>query len=116
MRRLNYRHARHNFATDVLTFRLADGEAEMPWPGGLPADLGTIVLAVPLCRKLAIRRGLTVHEYLELACAHAMAHLDGHDHHDVISTSAMRTTEKNLLDVARALTPSRVGLPQSYLP
>jgi probable rRNA maturation factor len=77
IRRLNREFLRHDFATDVLAFRLAPSKAEGPG-----ADLfGEVVVSADTARAEARRRGIPAQEELLRYVAHGILHLLGYDDH-----------------------------------
>lgn len=68
MRRLNRRHLRHDFDTDVLAFPLSE-------------ESGEIVISTDFAAREAKRRGLSAREELLRYAAHGMLHLLGYDDH-----------------------------------
>lgn len=69
IRKLNRKFLRHDYATDVLAFRL-DGEV-----------LGEVVISTEYAAKEARRRGLPWEEELLRYVAHGVLHLLGYDDH-----------------------------------
>ncbi len=75
MRRLNRRFAGRDTATDVLSFRAADGGPE--------ADgvfLGDIVIATGVARRQARESGHSYASELRVLALHGLLHLLGYDH------------------------------------
>lgn len=69
MRRLNRKFLRHDYATDVLSFRLEG------------AVFGEVVVSAEYARAEARRRGLPVREEILRYVAHGVLHLLGYDDH-----------------------------------
>lgn len=70
IRKLNRKFLRHDFATDVLAFRL-DGDV-----------LGEVVISTDYAAKEARKRGIPWEEELLRYVAHGTLHLLGYDDHD----------------------------------
>lgn len=80
IRRLNRAYRGRDRVTDVLSFRLADGQ---PQPGGgaeAVEDLGDIFVCLPQVRRQAKAIGRPVRTELALMVAHGTLHLLGYDH------------------------------------
>jgi probable rRNA maturation factor len=85
--RLNRQFLEHDYATDVLSFALAD-------PPGLE---GEIVASIDTARREAALAGWSPEDELLLYAVHGALHLVGHDDHDPAPAAAMRAAERAVL-------------------
>jgi len=69
MRSLNRRYRGVDATTDVLSF-----------PGGEPAFLGDVVIALGMARRQATARGHSLQTELRVLALHGLLHLLGYDH------------------------------------
>ncbi len=97
VRRLNRRFRGEDSATDVLSFntdfyglRRPDGAA----------DLGEIVIALPVAARGARQRGATLAAELALLTVHGTLHLLGFDHEEVEEDRRMKELERIALERA----------------
>lgn len=88
MARLNQKHLGHRGATDVLTFDLRDGAAEVE---------GEIVLSLDTARREAVRRGHAVSSEAALYAVHGVLHLLGYDDHQLRRADKMHRMEDEIL-------------------
>jgi probable rRNA maturation factor len=94
VRRLNRRYLGIDAATDVLAF-----ETEFPGlkrPDGV-AELGTIIIALPVAARGARDRGVSLADELALLVAHGTLHLLGYDHATGRTDQTMRKMERAAL-------------------
>jgi probable rRNA maturation factor len=73
VRKLNKRYRRHDRATDVLSFPLAE-----KLPDGFYA--GDVLICWPVAKKQAKENGQTLAKELLLLMIHGLLHLQGYDH------------------------------------
>lgn len=90
VRRLNRRFRGEDAATDVLSFN-TDFEG-LRRPDG-SADLGEIVIALPVAARGAKQRGRTPGEELALLTVHGTLHLLGFDHEEADEERQMKELE-----------------------
>ena len=83
MRRLNARFAGNDYATDVLSFPLMEGEEEGP------LVLGDIVLCPAVAARNAQRLGHSRAEEMDTLLVHGLLHILGHDHQGAEDKAAM---------------------------
>ena len=95
MRRLNRRHLRHDYATDVLSFDLRDGRGPL---------LGEVVIAPGVARTQARRFGEPYRRELARYVIHGILHWAGYDDHAPAQRRRMATRQEALL---RRLVPVR---------
>ena len=97
VRRLNRRFRGEDSATDVLSFNTDfDG---LRRPDGA-ADLGEIVIALPVAARGARQRGATLASELALLTVHGTLHLLGFDHEEVEQDRQMKELERIALERA----------------
>ena len=90
VRRLNRRFRGEDTATDVLSFNTDfDGLRQ---PDG-SAELGEIVIALPVAARGARERGRTLGEELALLTVHGTLHLLGFDHEEPAEDARMKQLE-----------------------
>ncbi len=91
VRRLNRRFRGEDSATDVLSFNTDfDG---LRRPDGA-AELGEIVIALPVAARGARERGVLLLEELALLTVHGTLHLLGFDHEEPAEDARMRALER----------------------
>lgn len=93
-----------------------------------PQEVGTIMLAIDYCERMARKRNIPLEYYLMLATTHGLAHLVGHVHYVEKDYVAMKQAEHIAIrDVSQqigfgdaveadSLPSARSNLPKSYLP
>ncbi|MTD32935.1 rRNA maturation RNase YbeY [Paludibacterium denitrificans] len=86
----DYRHK--DYATNVLSFALNEGE---PLPG-LPL-FGDLVLCVPVVEREATEQNKSLEEHYAHLTVHGMLHLQGFDHEDDDEAEIMETLETAIL-------------------
>ena len=86
----DYRHK--DYATNVLSFALNEGE---PLPG-LPL-FGDLVLCVPVVEREAAEQNKSLEEHYAHLTVHGMLHLQGFDHEDDDEAEIMETLETAIL-------------------
>ncbi len=97
VRTLNRRFRGEDAATDVLSFNTDfDG---LRRPDG-SAELGEIVIALPVAARGARERGVSLAEELALLTVHGTLHLLGFDHEDEDEDREMKRLERVALDRA----------------
>lgn len=85
---LNERHLGHHGSTDVLTFDLGDGGADIE---------GEIVISLDMARREAKRRGHSAQAEVALYAVHGVLHLLGYDDHDPRHAARMHRMEDEIL-------------------
>ena len=105
IRKLNKTHRGKDYATNVLSFPIAEGETStIP---GIPTMIGDIVLAHDVIEREAKAEGKTfTHHTLHLV-AHGVLHLCGYDHMTPSQTRTMQRLEITIMD--------EMGIPDPYL-
>jgi probable rRNA maturation factor len=94
IRKLNRKFLRHDYATDVLAFRL---DSDL---------LGEVVISADAARAEAKRRGIPVEEELLRYVVHGILHLLGYDDHAPADRARMWKRQERLLG---AFLKRRVG-------
>ena len=90
---LNRDYRGKDYATNVLTFALNEGEEMI---AGLPL-FGDIVLCAPVLRREARAGGRTLRAHCAHLVVHGMLHLQGHDHATPREAARMEARETALL-------------------
>ena len=104
VRRLNRRFRGEDTATDVLSFNTDfDG---LRRPDGM-ADLGEIVIALPVAARGARERGVALPDELALLAVHGALHLLGFDHKEAEQDRRMKELERIALQRAGFARASR---------
>jgi probable rRNA maturation factor len=104
MRALNHEHMFDDHATDVLSFPLDDDELD-----GVPTLLGDVVVCPSVAAGQAADHAGTLDDELALLVVHGILHVLGHDHSEPDETMAMRTLERELLEVLHWHGPAPAG-------
>jgi probable rRNA maturation factor len=89
IRKLNLKYRNKDKPTDVLSFRLGDGED----PNANKNLLGDIVISVNTAERQAIRNNCTVSDELIRLLIHGVLHLYGYDHEGVTKEKALEMRE-----------------------
>ncbi len=89
MRVLNKKWRQKDYATDILSFNLAQSSKD-----GL---LGELLLCLPVVRRQAKERGHSVEREMQILLVHGCLHLLGFDHEKVSEARAMESREAKLL-------------------
>ncbi len=97
IRRLNRRFRGEDVATDVLSFN-TDFEG-LVRPDGA-AELGELVIAIPVAQRGAKERGVSLDDELALLTVHGVLHLLGYDHESEAEDAEMRELERSALVMA----------------
>lgn len=100
-RQLNHDYRGRDYATNVLTFALNEGETV----AGLPL-FGDIVLTAPVLAREADEQQKTLEAHYAHMVIHSMLHLQGFDHIEEDEAVAMESLEIALL--------KRLGYPDPY--
>jgi len=98
---LNLDYRGRDYATNVLTFALSEGE-ELP---GLPL-FGDIVLTASVVQREAREQGKTLEAHYAHLVVHSMLHLQGFDHVEEDEAQKMETLETVIV--------MRLGYPDPY--
>ena len=80
IRNLNREYRNIDSPTDILTFRLADGEDDFPSPEGEEVELGDIFISLESMRRNASEFGVDENDELRRLLLHGLMHLRGWDH------------------------------------
>jgi len=83
----------HDFATDVITFSLADRDVDQP---GNEIE-GEILISVEMAEELASQVGWTTTEECILYLVHGILHLTGYDDQTEDDFKRMKSRERELL-------------------
>lgn len=86
-RRLNRDYRGRDYATNVLTF--AYGEH--------PALAGDIVVCVPVAKREAAQRGITLYRHCAHLIVHGTLHMQGHDHEQDQEAERMEALETRIM-------------------
>lgn len=81
--------------TDVLSFPLDAGEADVP---GIPVLLGDVIICPAVAADAAPDHAGTLDDELALLVVHGVLHVLGHDHTDTEDTAAMQARELHHLE------------------
>ena len=98
IRRVNRRALGHDYATDVVSFPLSDGDD--------PVLRGDLAVSRDTARREAARRGHSPYHELMLYVVHGVLHLVGHDDQSVRARARMRKAEREVLE--------HLGFPSVY--
>ena len=101
-RKLNREYRKKDYATNVLTFALNEGEDSI---AGLPL-FGDIVLTAPVVAREAEEQGKSIEAHYAHLTVHGVLHLQGHDHQSDEEAEAMESLETRIL--------ARLGYPDPY--
>lgn len=101
-RTLNRDYRGKDYATNVLTFALNEGEDT---PQGLPL-FGDIVITAEVVAREAAEQGKTLDAHYAHMVVHSMLHLQGFDHIDDAEAEAMEALETVIV--------KRLGYPDPY--
>lgn len=96
VRRLNRDYAGQEAITDVLSFRLNEGEPFVSPPDGM-LRLGEVVIAYPRAQRQAAEQGRSVEMEVAHLLIHGVLHLLGYDHAEPAEERRMRAREEELL-------------------
>jgi len=98
-RELNRDYRGKDYATNVLTFAYAEGEAlpGLPEEGGDVPLAGDLVLCVPVVVREAAAQGKTLEAHFAHLVVHGMLHLQGYDHENETEASEMEALETSIL-------------------
>jgi probable rRNA maturation factor len=101
-RTLNHTYRGKDYATNVLSFALNEGENV----AGLPL-FGDLVLCTDVVEKEAAEQGIALLAHYAHLLVHGMLHLQGYDHEDDSEAEIMETLETVIL--------AKLGYPDPYL-
>lgn len=90
MHRVNLAHLRHDYPTDVLSFRLSEGAAPLE---------GEVLVGVERAIENAAAYGRTVDEEIRLYVVHGLLHLVGYDDKRPADARRMSRRQEELLGV-----------------
>lgn len=101
-RSLNHTYRGKDYATNVLSFALNEGEniADLPL-------FGDLVLCTEVVEKEAAEQGIALQAHYAHLLVHGMLHLQGYDHEDDEEAEIMETLETVIL--------AKLGYPDPYL-
>ena len=80
IRNLNREYRNIDSPTDILTFRLADGEDDFPSLEGEDEEMGDIFISLESMRRNAREFGVEENDELRRLLLHGLMHLRGWDH------------------------------------
>ncbi len=80
IRNLNSEYRNIDSPTDILTFRLADGDDDFPSPDGEEEEMGDIFISLESMKRNAAEFGVDENEELRRLLLHGLMHLRGWDH------------------------------------
>ena len=80
IRNLNREYRNIDSPTDILTFRLADGEDDFPAPEGEDEEMGDIFISLESMKRNASEFGVEENDELRRLLLHGLMHLRGWDH------------------------------------
>lgn len=103
-RSLNRDYRGKDYATNVLSFALNEGE---PMPGMEDQVLGDLVLCPAVVEREAHQQGKALEAHWAHLIIHGVLHLQGYDHMDEVEAEAMESLETALL--------ANLGYPDPYL-
>jgi probable rRNA maturation factor len=95
VRRLNREYAGDDYATDVLSFSLQEGE-DFASPDGM-TRLGEVIVSYSTAKRQAGEAGHSVDEEVAHLLVHGILHLLGYDHAEAADKKRMRLREETLL-------------------
>jgi len=98
-RELNRDYRGKDYATNVLTFAYAEGEAlpGLPEAAGDVPLAGDLVLCVPVVVREAAAQGKTLEAHFAHLVVHGMLHLQGYDHENETEAAEMEALETVIL-------------------
>ncbi len=98
-RALNRDYRGKDYATNVLTFAYAEGEAlpGLPEAAGDVPLAGDLVLCVPVVVREAAAQGKTLEAHFAHLVVHGMLHLQGYDHENETEAAEMEALETVIL-------------------
>lgn len=97
IKELNAKYRKKDFATDVLSFALREGD-EPPVVGGMATELlGDIIISLERAKEQAVEYGHTLEREIAFLTTHGMLHLLGYDHIEEAERCEMRQEEEVLL-------------------
>ena len=80
IKNLNREYRNIDSPTDILTFRLADGEDDFPAPEGEDEEMGDIFISLESMKSNASEFGVGENDELRRLLLHGLMHLRGWDH------------------------------------
>jgi len=95
VRALNREYAGDDYATDVLSFSLREGE-DFARPDATER-LGEVVISYEMAEKQAREAGQSIDDEIAHLLVHGILHLLGHNHSEFEEERAMRTKERSVL-------------------
>lgn len=95
MRRLNAHFAGDDYATDVLSFPMTDGEDDDEDDG--PLLLGDVVVCPAVAERNAQKAGQTLTSELDVLVVHGTLHLLGYDHQGSQDRAEMERRQRDIL-------------------
>lgn len=97
IKELNAQYRGKDYATDVLTFALREGD-EPPIVGGMTTELlGDIIISLERAEEQAEEYGHSMEREVAFLTVHGMLHLLGYDHLEEAERCEMRQEEEFLL-------------------
>lgn len=98
-RALNRDYRGKDYATNVLSFAYAEGEAQPALPEAAAGEVlaGDLVLCVPVVAREAAAQGKTLEAHFAHLVVHGMLHLQGYDHENEAEAAEMEALETAIL-------------------
>jgi len=91
---LNFAYRQKDYATNVLSFALNEGEVT---PGLEGILVGDVVFCAPVIAREAKEQGKTLDAHWAHLVVHGLLHLQGYDHEDEVEAEAMEALETAIL-------------------
>ncbi len=97
VRRLNKQYRRKDTTTDVLSFALAESDADFtPSPEGA-STLGQVVVSYPQAQRQAREYGHSIEREVAFLLVHGLLHLLGYDHKNRTDEKLMQARQEAIL-------------------
>lgn len=97
MKELNSSYRGQDKVTDVLSFRLSEGESFVEAPEISATELGDVIICLPQVRRQAQAIGRGVDTEMALMVAHGTLHLLGYDHCEAKDEAEMFSLQQEVL-------------------
>lgn len=97
IRRLNKQYRRKDKVTDVLSFALAESDADFASSPDDPSTLGQVVVSYPRAVRQARDYGHSVEREVAFLFVHGLLHLLGYDHQRRADEQRMRERQEAIL-------------------
>lgn len=96
IREINAQYLNHDYATDVISFRLDSPDDPLP-EGEEPVLEGEVVISADTATRMSAEFGWNPADELLLYLVHGMLHIVGYDDHSDEDLAAMRAQEQAVL-------------------